>query len=66
MDPGKYRNWARKLKCTNREYHVQEKKITAAFISENVMCYKSVTGIAIFGPHAKPHGVRGLSKHYHF
>ena len=33
-------------------------------ICENILQYNSISCIAIFGPHIKPHGVCVLSKHY--
>ena len=52
-------------KWTDREYHVQynadvEHKDLKIYCNTN-----QFPGLSFSGPYSKPHGVRGLSKHYH-
>ena len=65
MDNGKHKNGQVKKKVTNREYPVQNNKDVE---HQNVNLYCTRNQFPIFpfcGPNNKPHGVRGLSKHYH-
>ena len=51
-------------KCTERKYHVQD---NAAVELKYVKMYCNTNqfpGLSFSGPHSKPHGARGLSKHY--
>ena len=53
------------IKWTDREYHVQ---YNADFAHKYVIIYCNTNQFPTLpycGPHSKPHGARGLSKHYH-
>ena len=52
-------------KWTDIQYHVQD---NADVSHKNVRVYCNTNkspALKFCGPHSKPHGVRGLSKHYH-
>ena len=65
VDQGKYRKQASKIKCTDRQYHVQGN----AYVShKDVKIYCNTNqfpALPFCGSHPKPHGSRGLSKHYY-
>ena len=53
-------------KWTDRQYHVQD---NADVAQQHVIMYgktNQLPALPLCGPHSKPHGARGLSKHYHF
>ena len=53
-------------KWTERKYHVQH---NAAVKLKDMKMYCNTnpfTALPLCGPHSKPHGARGLSKHYNF
>ena len=65
IDQRKYRKRCSKRKWTDREYHVQENDDVA---HKDVKMYcdtNQFPALPFCGPHPKPHGARGLSKHYH-
>ena len=65
MDQGKYIKIASKWKFTDCEYHVQDRKYVP-HTSVNISCATTqFHALPFCGLHVKPHGVRGLSKHYH-
>ena len=54
-----------KRKWTDREYHVLD---NAEVEQKDVKMYCNTSKfpeLSFSGPHSKPHGARGLSKHYH-
>ena len=54
-----------KIKCTERKYHVQD---NANVELKDVKMYCNTNQfpeLSFSGPNSKPHGARGLSKHYH-
>ena len=62
---GKYRKISSKIKWTDREYHVQDNTDVA---HKDVKMYcdtNQLPALPFGGSHPKPHGERGLSKHYH-
>ena len=62
---GKYRKRVSKIKWTFREYHVQDNSDVS---HKDVKMYcgtNQFPELPFCGPHTKPHGARGLSKHYH-
>ena len=66
IDQGKYKKIFMEIKCTDRQYHVQD---NADFAHKYVRIYcntNQLPALPFCGPHSKPHGKRGLSKHYHF
>ena len=53
-------------KWTDIQYHVQD---NAYFSRQDVRMYCNINQfpeLSFCGPYSKPHGSRGLSKHYHF
>ena len=53
------------IKRTERKNHIQD---NAAVELKDVKMYcntNQVPELLFSGPHSKPHGARGLSKHYH-
>ena len=65
IDQRKYRKIACKIKWIDREYHVQDKDdVTDKEVK--IYCDTNQSPELTFcGPHPRPHGKRGLSKHYH-
>ena len=54
-----------KRKWTDRYYHIQDNSDVAEK-DVNIYCNTNQFPALLFcGPHPKPHGARGLSKHYH-
>ena len=54
-----------KQKCTDSYYRFQESK-DVPHISVKMSCAKTqFPALWLYGPHAKPHGVIGLIKHFH-
>ena len=52
-------------KWTKREYHVQE-YASVELKGMKMYCNKNQLPVLTFCvPHSKPHGARGLGKHYH-
>ena len=52
-------------KWTDRQYHVQD---NADVSHQDVIIFCNTNKspeLSFCGPHSKPHGARGLSKHYH-
>ena len=65
IDQVKYRKRDSKRKWTNREYHVQD---NADVSHKDVKIYfdtNQLPELPFCGSYPKPHGARGLSKHYH-
>ena len=52
-------------KQTDREYHVQNNSDVAHKDVKMYCNIKQSPALPFCGPHSKPHGYRGLSKHYH-
>ena len=66
IDQGKPRKVFMERKWTERKYHVQG---NAAVELKDVKIYCNTNqfpALTSCVPHSKPHGARGLSKHYHF
>ena len=65
IDQGKYRKSSSKRKWIDRDYHVQDN----AYVSHKYVKMYCDTNqfleLPCCGPHPKPHGARGLIKHYH-
>ena len=52
------------IKRTERKYHVQDNS-TVELKEVNIYCNKNkFPELPFCGPNSKPHGARGLSKHY--
>ena len=65
IDHGKYRKRSRKIKWTDREYHVQDNSDVA---HKDVKIYcdtNQFPALPFCCTHSKPHGEMGLSQHYH-
>ena len=64
IDHGKYKIRFMKRKFTYRQYHVQDNDAVA---HQDAIMYCNTNQfpeLPFCGPHSKPHGARGLSKHY--
>ena len=64
-DQGKNNKRLMERKWTDRQYHVQDDSDVA---HQNVRIYCNTNqfpSLPFCGPYYKPHGARGLSKHYH-
>ena len=57
---------ASKRKLTDRGYHVQDNADVAHRYVNMYFDTNQFSALPFCGPHSKPHGARGLSKHYHF
>ena len=63
---GKFKKISIERKWTDIKYHVQDNNDVA---HKYVIMYCNTNkfpALPFCGPHSKPHGARGLSKHYHF
>ena len=54
------------IKLTDRKYHLQYNADVAHQDMKMYCNTNQFPELLFFGPHSKPHGARGLSKHYHF
>ena len=61
----KQRKRSSKRKCTDREYHVQDNSDIAHKDVEIYCNTNYLPELPFCGTNPKPHGSRGLSKHYH-
>ena len=53
------------IKWTDKQYHVQD-NYDVAYQYVIIYCNTNqFPELSFCGPHSKPHGARGLSKHYH-
>ena len=52
-------------KWTERKYHIQDNTAVAHQYVKMYCNRSKFPALSFFGPHSKPHGARGLSKHYH-
>ena len=66
LDHGKDRKRASKQKWTDSDYHVQEIKDAPQTSVKMSLTTTQSKELSFCGPPAKPHGVTGLSKDYHF
>ena len=64
MDHGKDRKLASKRKWTDPEYHIKDSKDVPQKSAKISRDKNQFTELPFCGPYMKPHGVRGLSKHY--
>ena len=65
IDCRKYMKQDSKCKHKKREYHIQDRKYIQHKCKKNLCSSMQFHELLFCGPHAKPHGVRGLSKHDH-
>ena len=65
FDQGKNNKLFMKIKCTYIQYHVQDNAdVSQQYV--RIYCNKNqFPALPFCGPHSKPHGARGMSKHYH-
>ena len=54
-----------KMKWTDRQYYVQDIDDVAHQYVRMYCITNQFPALLFWGPHSKPHGARGLSKHYH-
>ena len=52
-------------KWTNRQYHVQDNYTVSHKDAKMYYNTNQFPALPFYGPHYKPHGARGLIKHYH-
>ena len=65
IDQGNYKKLVSKQNCTGREYH-DHNDADIAHKDVKMFCNTNqFPSFPVYGPRTKPHGVRGLSKHYH-
>ena len=65
IDQGKYKKRASKIKWADRYYYVKDNDDVT---NKDVKMYcdtNKLLELTFCGSHPKPHGARGLSKHYH-
>ena len=65
LDHGKDRKLDSKRKWKERDYHVQDRKYVQQKSVKMSCASTQFPALPFCDPHEKPHGVRGLSKHYH-
>ena len=65
IDHRKYREKFSNHKWTEREYHVQDRKDVQQKSVKMSCASTQFQTFLFYGPHTKPHGVRGPIKHYH-
>ena len=65
IDLRKYRKISSKRKLTDREYNVQDYSDVAHKDLKMYCDTNQFPALPFCGPHSKPRGARGLSKHYH-
>ena len=53
------------IKWTYRQYHVQDNADVEHKHAKTYCNTNQLPELSFCGPHSKPHGARGLSKHYH-
>ena len=54
------------IKWTDREYHVQDNAVVEHQYVKMYCNRSKFPALPFCDPYSKPHGARGLSKHYHF
>ena len=64
IDQGKYKIIFSERKWTDRDYHVQDNANVAQKYLKMYLNTKQFSALPFCGPNYKPHGARGLSKHY--
>ena len=65
IDQVKYRKIASKIKWIYIEYHIQDNADVAHKYVKIYCDTNQFPELPFCGPHTKPHGARGLIKHYH-
>ena len=53
------------VKWTERKYHVQDNDTVELKYVKIYFNINQFSALPFCGPHSKPHGARGMSKHYH-
>ena len=66
IDEGKSRKIFMERKWTERKYHVQENTLVELKDVKMHCNINQFPALTFCGPHSKPHGARGMGKHYHF
>ena len=65
IDQIRYIKWVSQRKWTEHAYHVQDRNNVTKKSVEISCAITYFPAFPFCGPHIKPHGVRGLRKHYH-
>ena len=66
IDQGKPRKIFMELKWIERKYHVQDNASVELKYVKMYCNTNKFPALPFCGPHSKPHGARGIGKHYHF
>ena len=66
FDQGKNNKQLIERKWKDRQYHVQDNDDVAQQYVRMYCNTNTLPELPFYSPHYKPHGERGLSKHYHF
>ena len=65
LDHGKDKKCSSKHNCNDSGYHVKDIKDVSHIIVKISYATTPFSALSFCGLHAKPRGVKGLSKHYH-
>ena len=65
IDQGKRKKIFMEQNWTDIQYHVQDNYAVAHKEVKMYCNTNKLPELTFYGPHSKPHGARGLSKHYH-
>ena len=65
IDQGKPRKRFMERKSTERKYYVQDNALAEIKYVKIYCDTNQFPTLPLCGPHSKPHGTRGLGKHYH-
>ena len=65
IDQGKPRKIFMEIKWTERKYHVQDHSSVELKDVKMYCNTNQFPALPFCGPHSKPHGARGIGKHYH-
>ena len=66
IDKGKYRKLFSQQNCNEHKHHFQDRNYFTHTTIENHCVTTQFPEFPFCGPHVKPHGVQGLSKHWVF
>ena len=65
IDNGKYKKRFKEIKWIDRQYHVQNNDDVEHQDLKIYCNTNQFPELSFCGPHSKPNGARGMSKHYH-
>ena len=66
IDQGKSRKRFMEIKWTERKYHVQDNALVELKDVKMYCNTNQFPALPLCGPYSKPHGARGIGKHYRF